>query len=109
MSFLQWQHKNLADGKKERYAYMASSQWNAQKKRSEQKRVYIGRLAANDTHIMISKRFAGNEKILVSIHDIKLAVKDEQGFELWLRNTCLERSKNTTAQHDKIEYDLGIM
>ncbi len=102
MSFLQWQHKNLADGKKERYAYMASSQWNAQKKRSEQKRLYIGRLDTTETHIIISKRFAGNENIVVSIHDVENAVKDERGFELWLRNTCLDLSKNTTENHDKI-------
>ena len=102
MSFLQWQQKNLVGDKKEKYAYMASSQWNAQKKRSEQKRFYIGRLDADGTHIVISKRFAGNEKILVSIKDVENAVKDKHGFEPWLRNTCLELSKNNARPHDKI-------
>jgi len=104
MSFLQLQQKNLVGDKKEKYAYMASSQWNAQKKRSEQKRFYIGRLDADGTHIIISKRFAGNEKILVSINDIEDAVKDKFGFEPWLRNTCLELSKNTATHQDKISH-----
>jgi hypothetical protein len=102
MSFLQLQQKNLADDKKEKYAYMASSHWNTHKKRSEQKRFYIGRLDVDETHIIISKRFAGNEKILLSIKDVENAVKDTQSFEPWLRNKCLELSKNNTTNHEKI-------
>ncbi len=102
MSFLQLQQKNLADDKKEKYVYMAYSQWNTHKKRSEQERFYIGRLNADETHIIIGKRFAGNEKILLSIKDVKNAVKDRRGFEPWLRNKCLELSKNKATKHDKI-------
>jgi hypothetical protein len=102
MSFLQLQQKKLKDDKKEKYAYMASSQWNTHKKRSEQKRFYIGRLTVDETHIIISKRFAGNDKILLPVKDVENAVKDRFEFESWLRNTCLELSKSTAANHDKI-------
>ncbi len=52
MSFLQLQPKNLTDNKKGKYAYMTSSQWNTNKKRSEQNRLYIGRLDVDKTNII---------------------------------------------------------
>lgn len=102
MSFLQWQPKRLKNGKNEKYAYMAFSQWNTNKKRSEQNRLYIGRLDVDKINIIVGKKFAANEKILLPIDEVKKAVKDINGFEPWLRNKCLELSKNKSTNHDKI-------
>lgn len=102
MSFLQLQQKELSDGKKEKYAYMTSSKWNIHKKRSEQKRFYIGRLNTAATHVIITKTFSGNENIFLPIQDIKEAIKNNHDFKAWLENKCLEISKNNAKKNDKI-------
>jgi len=102
MSFLQWQPKTLKNDKIEKYAYMACSQWNPDKKRSEQIRLYIGRLDGNKKNIIVGKKFAGNENILLTLKEVENAVKDKNGFESWLRNKCLQLSNYKNTNHDKI-------
>ncbi len=102
MSFLQWQPKKLKNDKIEKYAYMASSQWNPNKKRSEQIRLYIGRLDVSKKNIIVGKKFAGNENILLTLKEVENAVKDKNGFETWLQNKCLGLSNYKNTNHDKI-------
>ena len=101
MSFLQWQPKTLKNDKIEKYAYMACSQWNPDKKRSEQIRLYIGRLHANKKNIIVGKKFAGNENILLTLTKIFGKIKGNALLGLAMHQVATGHALNRA--HDWLE------
>ena len=67
MSYIQIQWNRSRTGGKLGYAHLAESVWNARKKRSVQRRVYLGKLDNDGTDVIITKGFPSRAGVTVPL------------------------------------------
>ena len=66
------------------YVHVAHSEWDGRKKRSRQRRLYIGRLTANGKGVELTKKFSGPRKTVVKMAGIRQRLGDLEGLQAWL-------------------------
>jgi hypothetical protein len=84
MSYVQIQQGGSANNKHAKYVHFAWNKWDARRRRSVQRRFYIGRLTANG-EVILSKRFAGDHEVRIPLEQIHERAGERRTFELWLR------------------------
>lgn len=86
MSYFQIQLGGKSNAKGAKYVNLAWSKWDKVKKRSVQKRLYIGKLTEDEQGVLINKRFTGGVERIISFSELNEHVTDRVGFEGWLRS-----------------------
>ena len=92
MSFLQLQPHKGKTGENVTYAHLAWSVWDKRKQRPRQHRFYIGRLDETGEGVVVNKKFASSNRVVIPLAEVKEMAKRMGEFELWLRNVCAKKS-----------------
>ena len=60
MSYIQVQKGGRANRKRAKYVHLAWNEWDANRRRSVQRRFYVGRIAEGG-EVIVNKRFSGGD------------------------------------------------
>lgn len=85
MSYIQLQAGGKGNAQGSKYVNLAWNEWDASRKRSVQRRFYIGRMSGDRQAVLLNKRFTGGDEVLVGLDEIRSHAADKAGFEAWLR------------------------
>ena len=85
MSYLQVQRNPGRRGQELSYAHLAASVWSSEKKRSVQRRLYLGRLSEDGTEVVISKGFPSRSGTHIPVEELRTRLRDGEDLEAWLR------------------------
>jgi len=85
MSYVQVQPGGKANAKGAKYVNLAWNEWDPKRKRSVQKRFYVGRIASDGEDVLVNKRFTGGGEVRVPMEDLRARAAERAGFEAWLR------------------------
>jgi hypothetical protein len=87
MSYLQVQPGGKSNARGAMYVNLAWSEWDSAKKRSVQKRFYVGKMAPGGEEVLVNKRFTGGGELRVPLKELRArAAAGLAGFEAWLRS-----------------------
>lgn len=87
MSYVQIQKGRLTRRKPARYAHLAWNEWDPRRKRSVQRRFYLGRVSP-DGRLILNKRFCGGGEVSVAMEEVRRHARDRTTFEAWLRTVA---------------------
>jgi hypothetical protein len=85
MSYVQIQPGGKSNAKGAKYVNLAWNEWDPKRKRSVQRRFYVGRIASGGEDVLINKRFTGGGDVRVSLGDLRAHAAERASFEVWLR------------------------
>jgi hypothetical protein len=85
MSYVQVQPGGRANAKGAKYVNLAWNEWDPKRKRSVQRRFYVGRMDPAGEDVLINKRFTGGGDVRVPLTDLHVHAAQRAGFEAWLR------------------------
>lgn len=85
MSYVQVQSNRDRVGRKATYVHVASSEWDPVKRRSVQRRLYVGKLDPGGTEVVLSKGFGSGGGRRVSLAELRERVATGRDVEAWLR------------------------
>jgi hypothetical protein len=86
MSYLQIQRNRGKKGQAFAYAHVARSVWDPVRGRSVQRRVYVGRLDASGTRLVLSKGYARGSGTAVELSELRRRLEAGEDLEAWLRS-----------------------
>jgi hypothetical protein len=64
---------------------LAWNDWDSKRKRSVQRRFYVGRIAPEGGDVLLNKRFTGGGEVRVPLEEVRVHAGERAGFEAWLR------------------------
>jgi hypothetical protein len=85
MSYVQIQKGGKSNAEGSKYVNLAWNEWDPKRKRSVQRRFYVGRMAGDGGDVLVNKRFSGGAEIRVSLEELRRHASERAGFEAWLR------------------------
>jgi hypothetical protein len=85
MSYVQVQPGGKANAKGAKYVNLAWNEWDPKRKRSVQRRFYVGRIAPDGGDVVVNKRFCGGAEVRVPLAEVRARAAERAGFEAWLR------------------------
>lgn len=85
MSYVQIQPGGKANSKGAKYVNLAWNEWDPGRKRSVQRRFYVGRLAPDGEDVLVNKRLAGCSDLRVPLSEVDAHAQSRADFEAWLR------------------------
>ncbi|NCB64501.1 MAG: hypothetical protein EOM52_13110, partial [Clostridia bacterium] len=85
MSYVQVQTNRDGGGRETAYVHVATSEWDAAKGRSVQRRLYVGKLAPGGSDVLLSKGFGAGAGARVALAELRGRVAAGQNVEAWLR------------------------
>jgi hypothetical protein len=85
MSYVQIQPGGKSNAKGAKYVNLAWNEWDPKRKRSVQRRFYVGRIAPGGQDVLINKRFTGGGDVRVPLEELRTRAAERAGFEAWLR------------------------
>ena len=85
MSYIQIQQGGKANSKDAKYVNLAWNEWDSGRKRSVQRRFYVGRLAPGGEDVLVNKRLAGRSDLRVPLSEVDAHAQSRFDFEAWLR------------------------
>jgi hypothetical protein len=85
MSYVQVQDGGEANKKGAKYVHFAWNEWDAKRRRSVQRRFYVGRIA-DDGDVIVNKRFSGGGDVRVTMKELRDRAQERSSFEVWLRS-----------------------
>ena len=85
MSYVQVQPGGKSNAKGAKYVNLAWNEWDPKRKRSVQRRFYVGRIAPDGEGVLVNKRFTGGGDVRVPLEDLRARAAERAGFEAWLR------------------------
>jgi hypothetical protein len=85
MSYVQVQPGGKANAKGAKYVNLAWNEWDPKRKRSRQRRFYVGRIAADGKSVVLNKRFTGGGDVRVPLEAVHAHAAERASFEAWLR------------------------
>ena len=85
MSYVQVQTNRDGEGREATYVHVATSEWDAAKRRSVQRRLYVGKLDTGGTEVLLSKGFGAGGGARVALAEPRERVAGGQNVEAWLR------------------------
>lgn len=85
MSYIQVQPGGKSNAKGAKYVNLAWNEWDAKRKRSVQRRFYVGRIVPDGEDVLLNKRFSGGGDVRVPMADLRSRAAERAGFEAWLR------------------------
>jgi transposase len=85
MSYVQVQTNRDREGREATYVHVATSEWDAAKRRSAQRRLYVGKLDAGGTEVLLSKGFGSGGGARIALAELRERVASGQNVEAWLR------------------------
>ena len=86
MSYIQVQEGGKANTKRAKYVHLAWNEWDARRRRSVQRRFYVGRIA-EDGAVVVNKRFSGGGDMRLTMQELRAHAVDRATFEAWLRDS----------------------
>ena len=89
MSYIQIQPGGKANAKGAKYVNLAWNEWDRERKRSSQKRLYVGRLTPCGREVILNKRFSGDREIRLALEEFESRADDKEAFEQWLYTLTL--------------------
>jgi len=87
MSYIQIQGGGRANAKGSKYVHLAWNEWDAARRRSVQRRFYVGRLV-DEGEVIVNKRFSGRDDMRVPLEQMRAHAADRAAFEAWLRGAA---------------------
>ena len=85
MSYVQLQPGGKSNAKGAKYVNLAWNDWDSKRKRSVQRRFYVGRIAPEGGDVLLNKRFTGGVGVRVPLEEVRVHAGERAGFEAWLR------------------------
>lgn len=85
MSYVQIQPGGKSNAKGAKYVNLAWNEWDPSRKRSVQRRFYVGRITPDGEDVLLNKRFTGGGQMRVPLGDVRAHAGKRAGFEAWLR------------------------
>jgi hypothetical protein len=85
MSYVQVQPAGKSNAKGAKYVNLAWNEWDPKKKRSVQRRFYVGRIAPDGEGVLVNKRFTGGGDVRVSMEELRTRAAERTSCEVWLR------------------------
>ncbi len=85
MSYVQVQPGGKSNAKGAKYVNLAWNEWDPKRKRSVQRRFYVGRMAPDEEEVLLNKRFTGGGEVRVGLEELRARAAERAGFEAWLR------------------------
>ena len=87
MSYIQVQKGGRANRKRAKYVHLAWNEWDANRRRSVQRRFYVGRIAEGG-EVIFNKRFSGGGDVRVTLEELRKRAANQATFEAWLRDAA---------------------
>jgi hypothetical protein len=87
MSYIQVQKGGRANRKRAKYVHLAWNEWDANRRRSVQRRFYVGRIAEGG-EVIVNKRFSGGGDVRVTLEELRMRAATHATFEAWLRDAA---------------------
>jgi transposase len=84
MSYIQIQPGGKANAKGAKYVNLAWNEWDSERKRSLQRRLYVGRLTPCGREVILNKRFSGGKEMRLPLEEFESRAGDKEAFEQWL-------------------------
>lgn len=84
MSYIQIQKGTLGKKEEAKYVHLAWNEWDPEKRRSVQRRFYVGRIG-DDGKVLVNKKFAGDKDIRITADELREHASERCAFEIWLR------------------------
>ena len=97
MSYIQIQKATIGQKEDAQYVYLAWNEWSSDKRRSVQRRFYIGRIG-DDGKVMLNKKFAGDNDVRVTLDELRTHASYRHTFEVWLRGIAQPGGANSMAR-----------
>jgi hypothetical protein len=88
MSYVQIQPGGKANSKGAKYVNLAWNEWDPGRRRSVQRRGYVGRIAPGGDEVLVNKRLAGRADLRVPLSEVGEHATSRADFEAWLRTRC---------------------
>lgn len=85
MSYVQVQPGGKSNAKGAKYVNLAWNEWDPKRKRSIQRRFYVGRITPEGDGVLLNKRFTGGGDVCVPLGEVRDHAGERAGFEAWLR------------------------
>ena len=85
MSYVQIQQGGKSNATGAKYVNLAWNEWDPKRKRSVQRRFYVGRMDGDGPDVLVSKRFCGGAEVRVPLGEVRRRASERAGFEAWLR------------------------
>jgi hypothetical protein len=85
MSYVQVQPGGKSNAQGAKYVNLAWNEWDPKRKRSVQRRFYVGRMVPDGDAVLLNKRFTGGGEVRIPMDELRVRAADHAGFEAWLR------------------------
>lgn len=89
MSYVQIQPGGKSNAKDAKYVNLAWNEWDSKRKRSVQRRFYVGRIAPDGEDVLLNKRFTGGVEVRVPLGEVRAHAGQRASFEAWLHGLAV--------------------